>query len=164
MFLLPPTVLVLVLDKIDKDIEHAESPQASQLSGFKSAIVKRAKHDQANADARRLISNTPSTKTSNWNQLNETLQYMFRNFNVIKEFYTTGLKKLNSTKYQQSSPDIRQTNEQKWKPLSPRDNPDDATRPTVVAFGSAMFGGLRRTVTSPTKAFRKSILRSIKAG
>ncbi|KAI7897552.1 uncharacterized protein BX663DRAFT_527806 [Cokeromyces recurvatus] len=33
----------------------------------------------------------------------------------------------------------------------------------VVAFGSARFGGLRRNVPSPTKAFRKALLNYVKS-
>ncbi|CEP07818.1 hypothetical protein [Parasitella parasitica] len=58
-----------------------------------------------------------------------------------------------SRKYQEDNPDIQQANQQKWKPLAPRDNAGEAERPTVVAFGSALFGGLRGN-TEPTK-FKK---------
>ncbi|KAI7907799.1 uncharacterized protein BX663DRAFT_492024, partial [Cokeromyces recurvatus] len=59
-----------------------------------------------------------------------------------------------SQKYQEGNPDIQQANQQKWKPLAPRDN--------AVAFGSARFGGLRGNVPSPTKAFRKALLNYVK--
>ncbi|KAI8645950.1 hypothetical protein BD408DRAFT_429113 [Parasitella parasitica] len=145
-----------------------------QLFGFKSAIIKRAKHDQANADACRLISNTPSTRTCNWDQFNEALRYIFRNLETIKDYYTIVLKKLKyhgyrnkqkaltemckrlftgSEKYQEDGPDIVQANQQKWKPMSPRDNAGEATRPTVVAFGSGVF---RKALLDYTKSFNRN--------
>lgn len=68
-----------------------------------------------------------------------------------------------SRKYQEDNPDIQQANQQKWKPLAPRDNAGEAERPTVVAFGSALFGGLRGNVPSPTKVFRKALLNYVKS-
>ncbi|KAL7312785.1 hypothetical protein PS15m_008510 [Mucor circinelloides] len=134
-------------------IRKTSTGEYYQLCGFKSAIIKRAKHDQANADARRLISDTPSTKTCNWDRFNQALRYIFRNFQTIKGYYTTGLRKLKyhsyrnkqkaltemckrlftgSRKFQEDNPDIQQANQQKWKPLAPRDNAGEAERPTVI--------------------------------
>ncbi|KAI7905373.1 uncharacterized protein BX663DRAFT_549382 [Cokeromyces recurvatus] len=61
-------------------------------------------------------------------------------------------------KYQEGNPDIQQANQQKWKPLAPRDNAGEAERSTVVAFG-----GLRGNVPSPTRAFRKALLNYVKS-
>ncbi|EPB83449.1 hypothetical protein HMPREF1544_09777 [Mucor circinelloides 1006PhL] len=158
-------------------IRKTSTGEYYQLCGFKSAIIKRAKHDQANADARRLISDTPSTKTCDWDRFNQALRYIFRNFQTIKDYYTTGLRKLKyhsyrnkqkaltemckrlftgSRKYQEDNPDIQQANQQKWKPLAPRDNAGEAERPTVVAFGSALFGGLRGNFSMEQRSYGKS--------
>ncbi|EPB90321.1 hypothetical protein HMPREF1544_02846 [Mucor circinelloides 1006PhL] len=151
-------------------IRKTSTGEYYQLCGFKSAIIKRAKHDQANADARRLISDTPSTKTCDWDRLNQALRYIFRNFQTIKDYYTTGLRKLKYHSYrnkQKASTEMCKrlftANQQKWKPLAPRDNAGEAERPTVVAFGSALFGGLRGNVPSPTKVFRKALLNYVKS-
>ncbi|KAI9473805.1 MAG: hypothetical protein EXX96DRAFT_610687 [Benjaminiella poitrasii] len=54
-------------------IRKTSTSEYYQLSGFKSAAIKRAKHDRANVDARHLIYNIPSTRTCNWDQFNEAL-------------------------------------------------------------------------------------------
>ncbi|KAG2179812.1 hypothetical protein INT43_003595 [Umbelopsis isabellina] len=117
-------------------------------------------------------------------RFNEALRYIFRNFEAMKGYYTTGLKKLKyhnyrnkqkaltemckrlftgSRKYQEGNLDIQQANLQKWKPLAPSDNAGEAERPTVVAFGSATLVGLRGNVPSPTKIFRKALLNYVKS-
>lgn len=165
-------------------IRKTSTSEYYQLSEFKSAAIKRAKHDRANVDAHRLISNVPSTRTCNWDQFNEVLRYIFRNFEAIKGYYTTGLKKLKfhnyrneqkaltemckrlftgSRKYQEGNPDIQQAHLKKWKPLAPRDHASEAERPIVIVFGSARFGGLRGNVSSPTKIFRTALLNYIKS-
>ncbi|KAG2177978.1 hypothetical protein INT43_003231, partial [Umbelopsis isabellina] len=73
-------------------IRKTSTGEYYQLCGFKSAAIKRAKHDRANVDARHLISNTPSTRTCKCVQFNEALRYIFQNFEAMQGYYTTGLK------------------------------------------------------------------------
>ncbi|KAL0091261.1 hypothetical protein F4703DRAFT_1411542 [Phycomyces blakesleeanus] len=115
-------------------IRKTSTGEYYQLSGFKSATIKRARNDRVNVDERRLISNTLSTRTCNWDQFNEALRYTFWSFEATKGCYSTSLRNLRyhsyrnkqktldemckrlftgSIKYREGVCDIQQANHQK---------------------------------------------------
>ncbi|KAI7905117.1 uncharacterized protein BX663DRAFT_559339 [Cokeromyces recurvatus] len=114
----------------------------------------------------------------NWDQFNEALRYIFRNFEAIKSYYTIGLKKLKyhsyrnkqkaltemckqlftgSRKYQEGNPDIQQANQQKWKPLSPRDNAGEAERHTSSGVWFCSIRWASWECTFSNKGIQKSL-------
>jgi hypothetical protein len=164
-------------------IRKTSTSEYYQMAGFNSAKIKRSKYDRSHRDARNVVAQTPSTKTTDRDQFNAALQYIFRNFDALRDYYTDVQRKLKfqnyrqrqkamnemckrlfsgNSKYQPECADIQQQNLQKWKPLSPRDGQDERTRPVVVAFGAAKFGNLRGNVSAPTKLFKAALLNHVK--
>lgn len=164
-------------------IRKALTAEYYQLAGFKSATIKRAKHDHNNRDAQNIISNCPSLKTSNLETLNLAARYVFQNFATIKGYYTFRLKKLKYHGYRNKQKALSElckrvfTGSQKygqedwvipespfkWKPFTPVDHRDEANAPIIVAFGEAQFGVLRGNVPPPTKKFKEALKNYVKA-
>ena len=164
-------------------IRKTSTAEYYQLAGFKKSRLSRAKIDKDRMDERRILSQSPSLKTSSFDNYTASVKYILRNYGQLTSYYDnqfifTKLKFRNyinkqkalteiskrllsgSRKYSVQTDIIDST--KKWKKRSPVDADDERAKPVVIAFGGAQFGNLRGNVPAPTKKVKVVLQQMVK--
>ena len=159
----------------------AATPVIQKSRKYHVPILPNDQKSQLGSSCGRSKKKFPTSKTVNRLLLNESLRYIFQNFQQIRAYYTIGQRKLNfklygkkrkaltemckrlvagSIKYSNEVPPVQQLNPLKWKPMTPTDQLEEKQRPVIIPFDADRFGNLCGNISAPTVAF-KQVLSSI---